>query len=531
MVYDGNMQTRNELRKIVEKALKKQKISLSEFQILRPKGEKHGDYSLNIALEVGKKEKKDPLAIAGKLKSELEKQGKKIIKKVEVLPPGFINIFLKDEYLKSVLEEIIKEGKKFGSLEIGKGKSIQVEFLSANPTGPLTIGNARGGPFGDTLANVLKKAGYLVEKAYYINDYGNQINVLGHSVLKDDQAKYRGEYIDFLHERIGKESDAYKIGKWAAYIILKEMIKSTVEKLNIHYDEWFSETWLYDNKRVEKVLSFLEKKGFTYEKDGAVWLKAVQFGDIRDRVLVKKDGNATYLAGDIAYHEYKFKDKKFDKAINVWGADHAGDVKGLESGIEALGYKDRLQIVLLQFVTLYQKGEKTRMSKREGVYVTMDDLLNDIPTDVVRFFFLQKSFNTHLNFDLELALDESEKNPVYYVQYAYARICSVLRNADAGSIKKSKYGKYLKEEAEINLLKEFFKFEENIEDVALDFGVHKLTQYAIDLASAFHKFYSECKIIGEDKKLTGARLELCMATKIVLKNILDILGVSAPEKM
>jgi arginyl-tRNA synthetase len=356
---------------------------------------------------------------------------------------------------------------------------------------------------------------------------------LGHSVLKDELAKYQGEYIDFLNNRLGDEKDPYKVGKWAAYIILTQMIKATVEKLNIRYDEWFSESWLYENKRVDKVLELLKQKNLTYECDGAVFFKAKEFGDNRDRVLIKSDKKTTYLAGDIAYHEYKFKDKKFDKVINVWGADHAGDVKGLESGIEAIGFKDRLDTILLQFVTILQDGEQVRMSKRAGTYITMDDLLNDVPVDVVRFFFLQKSANTHLNFNLDLALDESEKNPVYYVKYAHARICSVLRNAgiNISKIKKAKCAKFLKEEAEINLMREILKFEEVIEDTANDYEVHKLPQYALDLASAFHKFYSDCKILDEDKKIRQARIELTLTAKFALSNILNIMGISSPEKM
>ena len=527
------MLIRNEIRKIVKNSLKKEGLVDFEFQILKSKEKKHGDYSLNIALEIGKKQKINPLDIAEKMKLRLEKEGKKVFEKVEVLPPGFINIFLNHKCFEKLIDEVLRKREAFGNLDLGKKQKIQVEFISANPTGPLTIGNARGGPFGDTLANVFKKAGFATEKAYYINDYGNQITALGHSVLKDDKAKYTGEYIDFLNNRIENETDPYKIGKWASYIILKEVIRATVEKMNIFYNEWFSETWLYENKRVNKVLEFLKKNNLTYESEGAVFFKAKEFGDNRDRVLIKSDGKATYLAGDIAYHEYKFKDKKFDRVINVWGADHAGDVKGLESGVEALGFKGKLETILLQFVTIEQNGEQVKMSKRLGTYITMDDLLNDVPVDVVRFFFLQKSANTHLNFNLELALEESDKNPVYYVKYAHARICSVLRNSGIKieRIKKAKHISLLKEEAELNLMKEILKFEEIVEDTAKDYSVHRLPQYALDLASAFHKFYNDCKIITEDKKISQARIELTLASKFALSNILSLMGISSPEKM
>ncbi|MDD4358800.1 MAG: arginine--tRNA ligase, partial [Candidatus Pacebacteria bacterium] len=292
------MLIRNEIKKIIIKSLKKEGFEELDFQVSKSKDRKHGDYSLSIALEIGKKMGLNPMEIGEKLKQRIEREGKKVFDKVEVLPPGFINIFLNKKCFNDLINEILKKRESFGNLDLGKGKKVQVEFVSANPTGPLTVGNARGGPFGDTLANVLIKAGFNTEKAYYINDYGNQILALGHSVLKDDEAKYQGEYIDFLHNRLGDEKDPYKIGKWAAYIILKEMIKATVEKMNINYNEWFSETWLYENKRVEKVLEFLKKKELTYEEDGAVFFKAKEFGDIRDRVLVKRDKKPTYLAGD-----------------------------------------------------------------------------------------------------------------------------------------------------------------------------------------------------------------------------------------
>lgn len=527
------MLIRNEIYKIVKNSLKKEGLEELEFQVLRSREKKHGDYSLNIALEIGKKNKINPMEVANKFKDRLEKEGKKVFEKVEVLPPGFINLFLNHKCFEKLIDEVLQKKESFGNLSLGKGKKVQVEFISANPTGPLTIGNARGGPFGDTLANVLKKAGFETEKAYYINDYGKQIDTLGHSVLKDELAKYSGEYIDFLHSRLGDEKDPYKVGKWAAYIILTQMIKATVEKLNIHYDEWFSESWLYENKRVDRILEILKQKDLTYECDGAIFFKAMEFGDIRDRVLIKSDKKTTYLAGDIAYHEYKFRDKKFDKVINVWGADHAGDVKGLESGIEAFGFKDKLDTILLQFVTILQDGERVRMSKRAGTYITMDDLLNDVPVDVVRFFFLQKSANTHLNFNLDLALDESEKNPVYYVKYAHVRICSVLRNSgiNISKIKKAKHVKFIKEEREIDLMRELIRFEEIIEDTANDYEVHRLPQYALDLASAFHRFYNDCKILDEDKKIREARIELALATKFVLSNILSIMGISSPDKM
>jgi arginyl-tRNA synthetase len=419
-------------------------------------------------------------------------------------------------------------------LDIGKGKKIQVEFISANPTGPLTVGNGRGGFFGDVLGNVLEKSGYEVEKAYYVNDYGNQILSLGHSVLKDADAKYSGEYIDNLAKNFKDETDAYAIGKKSAKMILDNLIKKTVENLNIEYDEWFSETMLYEDGTVEKVIDLLKKNDFTYEKDNALWFKSSQFGDERDRVIIKSDGSKTYLAGDLAYHKYKFENKKFDKVINVWGSDHFGDVPGLMAGIEAMGYgKNRLDIPLLQFVTVMKDGKPVKMSKRLGTAVTMDDLLDELSVDVIRFFFLQKSANTHLNFDINLAREQSDKNPVFYIQYAYARISSILKAGEINEkkMKNIKNIDLLTHEKEILLMREILKFKDVIEDTANDYQVHRLPQYALGLAAAFHQFYNDCYCLVEDEDLREARLGLLVVTKIALNNVLNIMGVSAPDKM
>jgi arginyl-tRNA synthetase len=508
---------RKEIINLIEKATSQKNIHLE-----RPENQKYGDYSTNLALKL----KKNPNEITKKLTSPL-------FEKVETAGHGFINFFLSREYLQNQVREILKAKEKFGQLNIGKNKKIQVEFISANPTGPLTIGNARGGPFGDVLGNVLKKAGFKVEKAYYINDYGMQILALGHSVLKDSKSQYKGDYIDYLNKKI-KGKDAYKVGEKAAKIIIKEMIKKTVERMGIKYDEWFSEKILHKKGEVDKVLNFLDKKGLIYEKDKAKWFKSTKYGDKRDRVVVKADGWKTYLAGDIAYHWYKFEKKKFNKVINVWGADHAGDVAGLLAALEALSYKNKLDIILLQFVTLFEKKEKIKMSKRKGIYLTMDELLDKIPVDVVRFFFLQKSANTHLNFDLDLAKEQSEKNPVYYVQYAFARICSILRKCKMQNVKIKmtiQNLKLLNHASELSLIKQLIRFPEIIEDTARDYQVQRIPQYSLDLAAAFHQFYRDCRVLSEDKNLTQARLNLVLATKIALKNTLDLMGISAPEKM
>jgi arginyl-tRNA synthetase len=512
-------------------------FAMPKIAVSKPKEKLHGDYSISVAMEIGKKENQNPMEIAEAIKEQLALQPDlfEYFDLIEVMTPGFINFYLSKKYLWQVAEEVIEQGDKFGNLDIGKKQKVQVEFISANPTGPLTVGNGRGGPYGDVLANVLTKAGYKTEKAYYVNDYGQQILALGHSVLKDADAKYTGDYIDEMTKTLApKISDPYKLGKEAAKIVL-ENIKATIEKLNIRFDEWFSETKLYDNGEVDKAVEFLKRKDFIYELDGAQWFKATQFGDERDRVLVKTDGTNTYLAGDIAYHKHKFEKQKFDKVINVWGADHFGDVAGLMAGVEAIGHKGKLQVVLLQFVTVVKDGKPVKMSKRLGTAIAMDDLLDELPADVIRFFFLQKSANTHLNFDMDLAKEQSDKNPVFYVQYAYARIASILRSASANRrmaiAKQIKGVELLVHPAEFNLIKQIGRLTEVVEDTAEDYQVHRLTQYALDLATAFHQFYNECHVLVDDENLKQARLGLLTATQIALKNTLDILGISAPDKM
>jgi arginyl-tRNA synthetase len=526
---------REEIKKSLQKAIKKlwkekkfPGFKLSKIKIEYPEMEIYGDRSTNVAMQIAKSVKKNPIEIAETLKSKIKDQKSKIIERIEVAKPGFINFSLSKEYLQKEIKRILKEGEKFGQLKIGKNKKIQVEFISANPTGPLTVGNARGGPLGDVLGNVFKKAGFKVEKAFYINDHGMQILTLGHSVLKDSEAQYKGAYIDDLRRKI-KIDDPYRVGEKAAQYIITG-IRDTTTAMRIDFDEWFSEKELHESGEVDKVIEILKKKDLTYEKEGALWFKATKFGDNRDRVLVKKDGEKTYLAGDIAYHRYKFKNKKFDKVINIWGADHYGDVPGLQAGVSALGFKGKLDIILLQFVTLFEKGREIKMSKRLGTFVTMDELIDMVGIDAVRFFFLQKSASTHLNFDLELAKEQSEKNPVYYIQYANARICSILRKVSSSKSRALDF-RLLNHPSELNLIKQLVRFPEIIEDTAKDYQVQRIPQYALDLATAFHRFYRDCRVLSEDKKLTKARLSLVFSAQIVFRNILGLMGISAPEKM
>lgn len=491
---------KEEVKKILKKATKK------EAKVERPLDENNGDFSTNLAMEM----RVNPDEIISKIEESdlFEVKAKN----------GFINFYFSDKYFREKLKDVFK--KDFGSSNLGKGKKIQVEFVSANPTGPLTVGNARGGPFGDTLANVLKKVGYKVEKAYYVNDCGKQIEALGHSVLKDEEAVYKGKYIDEIKVR---GVDVFDTGQKSAHFIIDNFIKKTLEKANIKYDKWYYESKL--QKETETALKGLKK--FSYEKDGAKWFRSSQFGDERDRVIVKSDGNKTYLAGDLGLHNYKFK--TFDKVINIWGADHFGDVPGLMNGVEALGHKGKLEIILLQFVTLIKQGEKVKISKRKGNVVEFRELLEEVGVDATRFFFLQRSNNTHVNFDLDLAKERSDKNPVYYVQYALVRTLSILRKTKQKSSLKNL--DLLKKDSEMRLVKQLLRYPEIIEQTANDYQTQRLPKYAMDIASSFHSFYAGCKVLSEDKELTGARLALTEATKLVLKDILDIMGISQPEKM
>ena len=527
---------REEIKKLIRKSIKelqKKKIfpvfALPEIKIDHPEDRKYGDYSTNVAMRISKLAKKNPMEIAELLASKLQVLGSRFLGRVEVAKPGFVNFFLKKEYLQKEIKRILEEGEKFGQLKIGKNKKVQVEFISANPTGPLTVGNARGGPLGDVLGNVLKKAGFKVEKAYYINNYGMQILTLGHSVLKDSEAKYKGAYIDELAKKI-KGEDPYKVGEKAAEVLVK-MINKTTDRMGIKYNEWISEKKLHKSNAIKKALELLKKKKLIYEKDKAIWFKSSYFGDERDRVVVKSDGWNTYLAGDLALHQYKFKNKKFNKVINIWGADHYGDVPGLQAGVSALGFKGKLDIILLQFVTLFEKGKEIKMSKRLGTFVTMDELIDMVGIDAVRFFFLQKSADTHVNFDLELAKEQSEKNPVYYIQYANARIHSILKKTNAKFSKSKINFNFLSHHSELNLIKQLIRFPEIIEDTAKDYQVQRITQYSLDLASSFHRFYRDCRFISDDKKLSQARLSLVLVSKTILESTLNLMGISAPEKM
>lgn len=542
---------RKEIENLIKKAIKAEfgQIKMPEIEVTKPEVKELGDYSTNISLQICRSgttristrknaERLTPIKVAEILVTKIKdyKESSGLFEKINIGGPGFINFYLSQEYLQSQVGKILKEGEKFGPPKFPSGKlrRVNIEFISANPTGPLTLGNGRGAFFGDVLSNVLTKAGYKIEREYYINDIGEQIRKLGHSVLADEQAVYRGKYIEDLRKKIKGDSPE-KVGEKAAMIIIKENIKPFIDKkLKMHFNTWFSEKKLHQSGEVDKIIKFLEKKDLAYKKDDALWFKSSQFGDDKDRVLVKADGEKTYLASDIAYLKDKFN-RGFDKLIYIWGADHYGYISRIKAAAKALGYDpEKVKIIIMQLVRLIESGKEVRMSKRTGTFVTLEELVDEVGLDVARFFFLMHSANSHMNFDLALAKERSEKNPVFYVQYAHARICSILRKCKMQNAKikmTNQDVRLLKEKPELELIKQLVCLPEVVEDTARDYQVQRLPNYALELVTAFHKFYEQCRVIGEEKKTTQARLGLIQATKIVLKNILDLMGIAAPEKM
>ncbi len=514
-----------------------------EIKVEIPREKNFGDYSTNVAFLLARRspqgegglakgKRKNPNQIAQDLVKKIEAKKPDFLEKVKI-EKGFINFYLKPEWLQKQVAEILNQKEKYGANNMGQNQKVQVEFISANPTGPLTIGNSRGGVIGDVLAAVLKKSDWQTTREYYFNDMGGQILALGHSVLKDDQAVYTGDYIDKLHKEIsGKDAD--QVGKKAAQIIIKQ-IKKTTKNMGINFDVWTAEGKdLRDKGKVEKVIKWLENKKLAYKKDGAIWFRATKFSDDKDRVLVRKTGEPTYFGVDCAYHKNKFVERGFDKVIDVWGADHHGDIKRIKGFVKALGYADKFDIILHQFVRLTKDGKEVRMSKRKGIYVLTDDLVKEVGKDVFRFFMLQYSANSHLDFDLKLAKERSEKNPVFYVQYVSARIHGILAKLKTKNEKLKTTGqnlKLLKEPAELELIKQLIKFPDLVGEISQDYQVQKLPFYAIGLADRFHNFYEKCRVISKDNQKQQARLALISACQIVLKNCLALMGISAPEKM
>lgn len=519
----------------------------------KPKDKAHGDFATNIAMQLAKIAKKAPKQIAEEIIEHLD-QGKASIRSVEVAGPGFINFFMKNDYLGALIPAILDAGASYGTTNTGQGERIQVEFVSVNPTGDLHLGHARGAAFGDVLCNVLDAAGYNVEREYYINDAGNQIDKLALSVearylqalgqdVEMPEDGYHGkdiieigealqaEYGDALLEKEGTERLAF-LKEYGLKAELQK-IETDLADFRVHFDNWFSERTLYNDK-INEALQALRDAGYVYEQDGATWLRSTDFDDDKDRVLIKQDGNYTYLLPDIAYHQNKLE-RGFDKVINVWGADHHGYIPRMRAAIQSLGYEaNRLEVQIIQMVNLFENGERIRMSKRTGKAVALRELMSDVGTDAVRYFFVTRSNDSQLDFDLDLARSESNDNPVYYVQYAHARICTMLKQAESKGfrIEGDFDASLLDSEKEIDLLKKLGEFPQAIAEAAEKHTPHKVTQFVFDLATRLHSFYNAEKVLdNENPEQTSARIALMKAVRITIRNGLRLIGVSAPEKM
>jgi len=540
------------LQNKINAALDELTFPKTAFTFEVPKIEKHGDLSVNVAMLLASQLKKNPGEIAKQIISQL-KINETHISKIEMAGPGFINFFYSPVLLRHVVKNILDEGEKYGGSEAGKGKKAQVEFVSANPTGPLTIGHGRQAVLGDTIANFLEWAGYNVTREYYFNNAGRQMRVLGESIMyryKEalgenidfPEDHYQGEYIkEIAQELILKHGDALKnrdtddieIFKNSAEELIFKDIKQTLARMGIVFDTFYNEKDLYDQGDVEQVIQFFKQKNLAYEKDGALWFRSSAMGLEQDRVIVKSTGEPTYRLPDIAYHKTKFE-RGFDIVVDLFGADHIATYPDVLAGVRALEYDDsKIKVLIHQFVTLYQGNEKVKMSTRKANFITLDELLDEVGVDVTRWFFLMRSMDSHLNFDLILAKTQSDENPVYYNQYAHARICSILRNAEIKKIEyyNEKTLKKLEHESEYLLIKKLMEFPKVVEYCLQEFAPHQLTQYLSDVSTAFHKFYTDCWVLSHDKELSQARLALCIATKTVLANGFKILGVSAPERM
>lgn len=515
------------------------------FEVTVPKDDLHGDYTSSVALSLAGRLKQLPIDIAHTLKEKLSQNERLSQFSVEVVVPGYVNFSLTPEALSDMVADICRQGRTYGSCADDKQWKILLEFVSANPTGPLHMGNTRGGFFGETLARVLRKCGANIATEYYVNDAGEQVDKLGHSVLQDTDTVYAGDYIDRLAERWSRgdnfhETDPRSVGEWAGNIILEEYIKPTLrEKMGIAFDAFISERDdIIRSGFVDKAIALLAEKGLTYEEAGALWLRTTQYGDDKDRVLVKANGVKTYFASDCGYLLHK-QERGFGEVYEVWGADHHGYVARFRAAAEALGFsRDQVKFTLVQMVRLVKDGKEVRMSKRAGNVVTVDELLGRIDAEVVRFFFLMYSPDTHMNFDMGLAEEQSKKNPVFYVQYAHARMASIFRKAkekfdiDLNQYSAKESGIQLRNSKEILLARHLAKFPDMLCLIAETSAVHQLPQYAIRLADLFHSFYGECTVIdAEGMDTTRLRLALVGATKNVLAETLRLIGVSAPEKM
>jgi len=530
--------------------------SIPEIQVETPREREHGDFSTNISMVLAKQAKKNPVAIARDIVENADYEGT-YVESMEIAGPGFINFRLNNLWLYKTVEIIHNQKENYGRVDVGKGKKAMVEFVSANPTGPMHMGNARGAALGDSLAAVLEAAGYEVTREFYINDAGNQIEKFGKSLearylqlfgqkSEVPEGGYQGEdLIDLMKELKEKDGDKHlqlesskRQELFTEYALKKNLdkIKTDLSDFGVEFDVWFSEQSLYDNQEIQKTIDYLTEQGHTYQQEGAIWFKASEFGMEKDEVLVRSNGIPTYFAGDIAYHRNKFITRGYDWVINIWGADHHGHVARMKGGVAALGINpDKLDVMIMQLVRLLRNGEVVRMSKRRGQAITLSDLIEEVGKDAARFFFNLRAADTHLDFDLDLAVEKSSENPVFYVQYAHARICSILNQIVQEGIQVPTIDginlTLLKEDAELDLMRKLAELPEEITRAAMTIEPTRITRYVLEVASLFHVFYNTCRVMTDDESLMMARIALIEATRTVIANVLDLLSISAPERM
>nr|WP_090647457.1 arginine--tRNA ligase [Paenibacillus sp. UNC496MF] len=528
---------------------------LPVFVLEVPKEKAHGDLATNAAMQLTKLAKKNPRQIAEAILAHLDK-AKASIHSAEIAGPGFINFRMDRSYLYPVVAQTAAEGADYGRVGVGAGQRVQVEFVSANPTGSLHLGHARGAAVGDALCNLLDFAGYDVTREYYINDAGNQVANLARSIeARYKQALgldasmpedgYHGEdIVGFAKELAASEGDRLlslpdeeRFAFFREYGLTRELakIKRDLSEFRVNFDVWFSETSLYETGQVEQALQALRDRGQVYEEEGATWLSTMPYGDDKNRVLVKNDGSYTYLTPDVAYHRDKYG-RGFDKMINIWGADHHGYIPRVKAAMEALGNDPaKLVVLIAQMVSLFQNGEKVKMSKRTGKAVTMEDLTEEVGTDAIRYFFTMRSMDSHLDFDMDLAISTSNENPVFYVQYAHARICSIFRQAEEQGVAVLPLAEVdlgqLTSEHEFDLLRKIGELPLEIAEAAAQYAPHRLIRYVYELASQLHSYYRAERVITEDAAQTQARFALLGATRVAIANVLKLVGVSAPERM
>jgi len=525
--------------------------TLPEVQLTVPPKKEFGDFATNFAMQSARALRCNPRVLAQYIVDHLDCA---YVKRMEIAGPGFLNFYLDPDWVYDMLAHIVEAGENYGNLPKASDEKIQIEYVSANPTGPLHVGHGRGAAVGSALSNLLKAAGYDVEQEYYINDAGNQMNNLARSVnarylellgqtCEFPEDGYHGhDIIDTAQRIIDKYGDRFlkmeederlEQFKTIAYQEKLAALKEDLERFNVRFDVWFSEKTLHEANKIHEACEYLLEKGYMEKRDGALWLKSTEFGDDKDRVVIRDNGVPTYFAADIAYHTNKFN-RGFDRVINLWGADHHGYIARMKAAMQCMGFKpEQLEILVLQMVRLLRDGQEVKMSKRTGQSVTLNELIDEVGTDAARFFFVMRSIDSQLDFDLDLAVKKSNDNPVFYVQYAHARICSIMRQVAEAGITVQGKGNYrlLTEPVEVDLIKKLGEYPEMLSAAAKERAVQQVAHYVYDLAGLFHSAYNQCRILGVNEELQQARLAMVMAVGHVVRHALSILGVSAPEKM